>query len=255
MYGSEFRWRAIVLNYAYAVPCERVARIFGVAGRSDRRWYALYKETGHVNPGGRVKKSNYAPELLDYISGYVKDHPAFYVEELQVELRRPFQELQTGLSPSTILQFLRFELGLYRNVLERRAREAVPREIEAFVAKLRCWYRYPEQLLFLDETSKNGLDSMRRYAWSKKGTRAIVRVPFARGKWVSILAACDVRGFIAWKTTRGNFTRIKFHQQVIEVAMPAYVNSDTTGVKLFRHCGYAAAGLNDDVFRMDLDVM
>ncbi|KAG2777938.1 hypothetical protein PC129_g5577 [Phytophthora cactorum] len=132
---------------------------------------------------------------------YVKDHPTFYMEELQCELRR-FSELRGGMSTTTILRVLRFELGLSRKVLERRAHEAVPLEIETFMAKLRCWYRYLEQLFFLDETSKNGLDAMRRYAWSKRGTRAIVRVPFARGSRVSIQAACDVKGFVAWTTTR-----------------------------------------------------
>lgn len=111
-----------------------------------------------------MKKFKHPPELLYFIDGYVKEHATFYVEELQAKLRRHFAELRTGISSSSLLLALRFELKLSRKVLERRVREAVPREIEAFTAELRCWYRYPVQLLFLDETSKNGLDAMRRYA-------------------------------------------------------------------------------------------
>ncbi|KAG6946437.1 hypothetical protein JG688_00016045 [Phytophthora aleatoria] len=40
-----------------------------------------------------------------------------------------------------------------------------------------------------------------------------VRVPLARGSRVSILAAC---GFVAWTTTRGTFSRLKFHRAFIK---------------------------------------
>jgi hypothetical protein len=154
------------------------------------------------------------------VRSYVKQHPCFYVEELQVELRARFGSERAGLSASSILRLLKFDLSLSRKVLERRAREAVPREIEAFMAKMRCCYTSPEQLVFVDDTSKNGLDSLRRYAWSKRGERAIVRVPFARGERVSILAACDVSGFMAWRTTRGTFTRLEFHRAFMECILP-----------------------------------
>ncbi|TYZ67968.1 hypothetical protein PybrP1_011876 [[Pythium] brassicae (nom. inval.)] len=102
----------------------------------------------------------------------------------------------------------------------RRAREAVPTEVLAFAAKLRCWYSHPSQLFFVDKTSKNGLDSMRRCAWSARGTRAVIHVPFARGKRVSILAACDATDFVAWTTTPGTFTRQSFHRGFIANVLP-----------------------------------
>ncbi|KAG6945596.1 hypothetical protein JG687_00017193, partial [Phytophthora cactorum] len=119
-------------------------------------------------------------------------------------------------SEGCVLRLLRFELNLSRKVLERRAREALPFEVETYLAKLRGFYSYPEQLIFLDETSKNGLDSMQRYAWSARGERAVVRVPFKRGNRVSILATCDVRGFVVWETTEGTFTRKRFHRAFIK---------------------------------------
>ncbi|KAE8897207.1 hypothetical protein PF003_g18737 [Phytophthora fragariae] len=61
MYSADFRWRAVVLHYAYSVPCERVARILGISGRYVRCWYELFKSTGHGIAGGRVKKHKYAP--------------------------------------------------------------------------------------------------------------------------------------------------------------------------------------------------
>ncbi|OWY93272.1 Transposase [Phytophthora megakarya] len=61
---------------------------------------------------------------------------------------------------------------------------------------------------------------MRRYAWSTRGTRTIVKVPFARCKRVSILAACEVSGFIAWQTTPDTFTRLKFHRAFVKSILP-----------------------------------
>lgn len=192
-----------------------VGRLLGVSGRAVRRWYSQFKTTGHVLPDDRSRRPVYPAEVAEYVSGYVKKHPCFYVEELLAELKVQFPEIKRGMSPSCILRLLRFDLHLSRKVLERRAREAAPLEVETYLAKLRCFYRYPEQLLFLDETSKNGVDSMRRYAWSERGTKAIAQVPFKRGSRVSILAACDVRGFVAWETTRGTFSRKRFHRAFV----------------------------------------
>lgn len=215
MYSADYRWRAVTLHYAHAVPCEVVGRVLGVSGRAVRRWYDQFKRSGHVLPGKAAARPAYSDELVEFVSTYIKQHPCFFVEELQTELKEQFPEQRKGMSASSLLRLLRFKLKLSRKVLERRAREALPVEVLTYLAKLRCYCSYPEQLVFLDETSKNGLDSMRRYAWSKRGVKAVVRVPFNRGSRVSILAACSVKGFIAWETTRGTFTRKRFHRAFV----------------------------------------
>ncbi|KAF4127371.1 Homeodomain-like domain [Phytophthora infestans] len=124
MYSADFRWRAITLHYAYSVPCEQVSRSFGVSGRTVRRWYKEFKSSGHVMPDSRDSSNVRDPEVLAFVSKYAKEHPCFYVEELQAALRIKFGADKTGLSASSILRLLKFELRLSRKVLERRAREA-----------------------------------------------------------------------------------------------------------------------------------
>ena len=63
------------------------------------------------------------------------------------------------------------ELKLTRMVLERSACEAAPMEIATHKAKLAAFYTYPEQLLFIDETAKKGMDAMRKYAWALRGKK------------------------------------------------------------------------------------
>ncbi|KAJ8577252.1 hypothetical protein ON010_g1947 [Phytophthora cinnamomi] len=48
MYAAEFRWRAVVLHYAYGVPCKCVGHIFGISSRTVLRWYQQFKRDGEV---------------------------------------------------------------------------------------------------------------------------------------------------------------------------------------------------------------
>lgn len=146
----------------------------------------------------------------------MNEHPCVYIEELQTALLPDFG----AMSQSSALRALKHDLNLSRKVLQKRARKALPAEDDLFVSKLRCWYGDPAQLVFIDETSKDGRDSMRRYAWSARGTRAIVRVPFTRGKRISVFAACDVTGFVAWRTTRGTFSRLEFNHAFVSAVLP-----------------------------------
>eukprot|EP00957_Ditylum_brightwellii_P104517 7963480-Ditylum_brightwellii.AAC.1 len=52
------------------------------------------------------------------------------------------------------------------------------------------------------------------------GTKAVVRLPFSRGKRVSVLAVLNVKGFMAWESTRGTFTQIKFHEAFARHIVP-----------------------------------
>ncbi|KAF4137927.1 Homeodomain-like domain [Phytophthora infestans] len=71
MYSADFRWRVITLHYAYSVPCEQVGRIFGVSGRTVRRWYKAFKSSGHVMPDSRDSSNVRDPEVLASVSMYV----------------------------------------------------------------------------------------------------------------------------------------------------------------------------------------
>ncbi|KAL3666625.1 hypothetical protein V7S43_008247 [Phytophthora oleae] len=84
---------------------------------------------------------------------------------------------------------LRFDLGLTRKVLTKRAREAKADQVQEYIDWLEPFYSTPEQLVFLNETAKDSRDGERRYSWSKRNTPAVVTLPFVRGERVSVLAA------------------------------------------------------------------
>jgi transposase len=211
MFSEDLRWRAITLIYVYNQP-DFVSELLGVSVRAALRWYAQFKTEGTVIPQKKTKKtSRYSKEVIKFIESYCSGNPTFFIEELKVELRNNFPELR-NTSDSTICRALKFDLNLSRKVLTKRAREASPQARKDYIDILKKWYRFPEQLVFVDETSKDGRDAMRRYARSRVNTPAIVRVPFSRGKRVSCLAAINYKGFIGFDTTPGTFTRGKFHE-------------------------------------------
>ena len=89
-------------------------------------------------------------------------------------------------------------------MLEKRAREAADFELHDYYRRLGPFYFHPEQLVFVDETSKNGRDSIRKYAWSKRNTKAVVVLPFSRGQRVSALASFSTAGFLSWDYVDGD---------------------------------------------------
>ncbi len=68
---------------------------------------------------------------------------------------------------------------------------------------MRPFYSNPDQLVFVDETSKDDRDSIRKYAWSKRNIKAIVQLPFSRDQRVSALAAFSTTGILSWDYVDG----------------------------------------------------
>lgn len=104
--------------------------------------------------------------------------------------------------------------------MEKRAREAIPQERADYLFRLSPFYLYPEQLVFVDETSKDGRSAMRQYAYSPIGTPAIATVDFQRGERISTLAAYNKSGFVAWSHTTGTFSRQRFHDAFVSTIIP-----------------------------------
>ena len=206
--------------HVYGLDIEFISDLFGPKRRTINRWYALFKRKGVVMEHAAPKRgSRWSQDVIVEVNKYVKGHPTFYIEELQTLLKTNFPVVK-NVSLSTICRVLNFDLQLIRKKLTKPAREAAPEEIRIYQVKLAAIYSFPEQMIFIDETSKDGRDAFRRYARSKKGTKAVVKLPFNRGKRVSVMAALDCNGFFAWKTTRGTFTSDKFHHAFAEKVVP-----------------------------------
>ncbi|KAJ0412217.1 hypothetical protein ATCC90586_005830 [Pythium insidiosum] len=155
MFSSDFRWRVVALAYVYGVAIPEVSLILGVSVRTLRRWYNSFEKSGNVLAKTRGRRTTYPGIVLSF-----KTFPCFYIDELHSALKTEFPELK-HVSNATILRALHLDLRITRKVLERRAREALPIEVAVYKAKMKAFYSYPEQLVFVDETSKTGTDAVR----------------------------------------------------------------------------------------------
>ncbi|KAJ8576747.1 hypothetical protein ON010_g2464 [Phytophthora cinnamomi] len=63
--------------------------------------------------------------------------------------------VQRNLSESTICHALRFDLRHTRKVLTKRASESAPRVRREYAERLLPYYSGPDQLVFVDKTSKD----------------------------------------------------------------------------------------------------
>jgi hypothetical protein len=68
----------------------------------------------------------------------------------------------------------------------------------------------PEELAFIDETSKDERTVGRRYGRSRRGSRAVKKVPFVRGRRTSTEAVLSLDGIVASSVLEGSMTKEKF---------------------------------------------
>lgn len=198
--SKDMRWRCIVLYYVYSQSSSIISRVLGVSKSSVLAIKKLFDDNGVVMPDQR-KKTNvkWANDVVDFVKKYVNDYPQFYLEELQEALIDKFKSKYPELPVSipTLCRALKHVLKLTRKVLEKRAREATAKARTEYIYNLSNWYMYPQQLVFVDETSKDGRDGQRRYARSAVNTKAIVKVKFGRGLRISAIAACSLKDSLA----------------------------------------------------------
>ena len=214
-WSHQIRWRAVALNYVYSIRAENVALLLGVSRRSVRNWVKSFERYGTVESRRvPVERSRWPPEVMEFVQIFIENDPAFIIEELKDALEFKFPSLQ-NTSYATICRALRHDLQLTRKVICKRAAEASLNEIKSYIARLTPFFVCPEQLVFMDETSKNAKDYLRKFGWSKKGQKCHAAMPFSRGKRLSVLAALDCKGFFAYDCTEGTFDRAAFHNALV----------------------------------------
>ncbi len=73
----------------------------------------------------------------------------------------------------------------------------------------------PEQLIFLDESSKDERTSSRNYGYSFANQIAVKKIVFLRGIRYTILPALTVDGFIACDIMKGSCTKERFRTFIL----------------------------------------
>jgi len=72
-----------------------------------------------------------------------------------------------------------------------------------------------DQLVFLDESSKDERTIARGYGYSKINTKAVKKIVFLRGKRYTILLTLTLDGIIAISIIENSYTKTTFKEFVI----------------------------------------
>ena len=218
-FAPQMKERALVLVFFAGVPVSYAARLLGCAPRSVYRWWREFARQGSVERAASVHAARWPAEAVERLKEEIEINPSLYIEEIIELIIANFPDVR-NVSQSTVLRVLHNDLHYSCKTLQTRAVEARTLDIQAYFAELGSIYKYPEQLLFIDEVSKDGRGVFRRKGWSAIGSRAYASVEYGRGKRQSVVAALNVHGFVAWEAVEGTFTRGAFHRVFCEKVLP-----------------------------------
>jgi transposase len=177
---------------------------------SERTWYRilqLYRETGDViNPKpslcGRIRLLDV--DDLQYLLRLVRQNPDYFLDEL-------LHLLKTNRFISVHYTTIHRELvraSVSYKRLKRIAKERDEGLRADFVGRMAQYS--PEELGFLDETSKDDRTPSRHFGRSRKGRRAEKKQAFVRGRRTSTEALLTLDGIVAGTVVEGSMTKTGF---------------------------------------------
>lgn len=192
--SDDLKKTALHLHYDKGWVPDDVAELLGFHRRSFGRWKERFEETGELHLPQHPNHGR--PRLLDphatlNLIHLVQHAPKMYLSEIQ-EWLDVAEDVQ--MSRSALDRNLR-DCGLTYKLLHKCAAE----RDEGLRAEFRAYATAnwaAEQLVFVDESSKDDRTIYRHYGRSFSGTEADVHYPFARGQRYSIIAALDVDGYV-----------------------------------------------------------
>jgi transposase len=192
-----------ILSVASIIECLQISR------RTFYRVLDLWNTTGdvvqHTN-GARGRLRILKFEDIVYLKRIIKHRPDWFLDELQYLL-------QTSRFISANFSTIQRELvraGVSTKKLKKIASE---RNENLRADYIRHMAQYsPEQLGFLDEVSKDERTSSRLLGRSMKGTRAVKKGVFIRGRCFSAEGLLTIDGMISNTVVEGSMTRVRFLQ-------------------------------------------
>ena len=140
----------------------------------------------------------------------VNDKVDWYLDELVYKM-----EQRTGklVSVPTLWRSLQF-CGITRKKIQKAAKERSNILRGVYLYHIGMDYN-ADQLIFIDESSKDERTLTRLYGYSSINTRAKKSVVFIRGKRYTILPALSLEGFIAVDIMEGSCDKERFQTFVL----------------------------------------
>ena len=221
--SRDLKFCAIRLYEREVLSLEDILDCVGFSERTFYRILRLYNDTGNVVQQ-RLGTSSGRPRLLhfddvDYLLRLVRQRPDWFLDEL-------LDLLKTNRFISVHYVTIHRELVCAGASLKKLKKIASERKEEGRHDFMDRMAQYsPEELGFIDETSKNDKTATRSRGHAQKGRRAIMRSQFVHGHRLTATALLTVDGVAASKVVEGSMTRDLYLQFLENEVVCDYVFS------------------------------
>jgi len=193
-------------------PLQHIIEVFGVSRRSIGRWADNYNAFGSVKPTtvitGRPRALN--PTAIEGLYDLLAESPELYLNEI-AEYLTLYHDLPISI---TALHGNLTELGLTWKIMQRAALERDDALRAAWLEDTLLRYT-ADEMVFLDESSKDGHTIFRKYGRSPRGERSVIQGVQDRGTRYSILPAITLDGYIAVRVVEGSVDGAEFFDFVL----------------------------------------
>jgi transposase len=192
---------------------EQVIEAIGVSRRSIDRWVDNYETFGSVKPpaviSGRPRVLK--PDVIEGLTDLLAESPGLYLDEIAEYLALYHDE---PLSITALHDNLT-ELGTTRKIMRRAALERDDALRAAWLEDTLLRYT-ADEMVFLDESSKDGRTVFRKYGRAPQGERPVIQESNDRGTRYSILPAITINGYIAVRVIEGSVDGAEFFDFVLD---------------------------------------
>ena len=189
-----------------------IGDLLGLSSKSIERWHDKYETHGRVDPLTflRGRRPILSADVLEGLHELILESPELYLDEIGIWLAL-YHDVQ--ISTTALHDNLR-ELGLTRKLMRRAAAER-DHELRAnWMYNILNTYT-AEQMVILDESSKDDRTLIRKYGRALHGNDPVLTVSLDRGIRYSILPALTLDGYIAIRVVEGSINGEEFFDFVV----------------------------------------
>jgi transposase len=210
--SHDWKERALYLLLEEGWDIERIAVALRVSSRSIERWEANYDEHGHINPPMPIMGH---PRLLDQVMTYkihelLAETPSLLLDEIGEWLTIYHDQ---PISMTALHENLK-DLGLTYKRLKRVAAKCDDGFRADWLHNMTTNYT-AEQLVFLDESSKDDHTTLPRYGQSLSGQSPFDSVRLNRGIRYSVLPALTIDGYMTVQVVEGSIDGTEFYDFIV----------------------------------------
>nr|GAT53351.1 transposase domain-containing protein [Mycena chlorophos] len=208
---------AIRLHKRRLLPLPTILSVVGFSRATFWRSMREFRTTGRPSKPQSWRKGRKRLALrgdLNYILAILRKWPDLFLDEFLLHLRH--NRLLSIHFNTVCLELLRQGIS-YKKLQKIAAERSEPLRMD-FVRRMAEYT--PEQLGFIDETSKDERTRSRRYGRAKKGQRAVVREPFVRAVRLSATGLLTLDGMMSTRVVVGSMNRRAFIDFLEHHVMP-----------------------------------